>query len=80
MALNNAQIKAVWYDYVAGQGNVPLAFSKPDLAAAVAAVDAWMTANAASFNAALPDPFKSTASQAQKAQLLALVALKRYVG
>jgi phage portal protein BeeE len=48
-----------------------------DMAAAVAAVDTWATANAAAYNTALPDPFKSTANSAQKALILAYVCLRR---
>jgi len=55
-------------------------FTKADLDAAVAAADAWATSNAASYNVALPEPFKSVASSGQKAALLAFVALKRWRG
>lgn len=54
-----------------------LPWSKADLDAAVAAVDDWATANAASFNSALPQPFRGTASSALKALLLAAVCLRR---
>jgi hypothetical protein len=51
--------------------------TKPDLLDAITAADAWIDANAASFNAALPAPFRTTATQAQKARLLSYIALKR---
>lgn len=52
-------------------------FSKPDLVAAVAAVDDWAEANAASYNSALPQPFRGTATAAQKAILLAYVCMRK---
>lgn len=52
-------------------------FTKPNLVAAVSAVDAWATTNAASYNTALPDPFKTSASAAQKNLLLAYVCMRR---
>jgi len=78
MALTAPQIKAVWYSFVADLGSTACAFTKADLSAAVSAVDSWATANAASYNSALPEPFKSTATAGQKAALLAYVALARY--
>jgi hypothetical protein len=50
---------------------------KEDLYAAVAAADDWVDSNAASYNSALPQPFRSTATNAQKAILLAALALTR---
>lgn len=54
--------------------------SKTDLAAAVAAADQWVTDNATAFNLALPQPFRGTATAAQKAALLSYVALRRWKG
>ena len=51
--------------------------SKADLRAAVDAVDDYIDANAASLNAALPQPFRSAATAQQKALVFALVALRR---
>lgn len=45
--------------------------------AAVDACDDWCDSNAANYNAALPNAFKNTATQAQKGILLAYVCLKR---
>jgi hypothetical protein len=50
---------------------------KADLAAAVAATDTWIDANAAAFNAALPAAFRTNATQTQKTMLFCLVALAR---
>lgn len=81
-ALTNAQIDATWKQWVENQvqsSPTPIQFTKDDLRAAVAAVDAWATANAASYNAALPAPF-SGATAAQKAALLAYVITRRFTG
>lgn len=51
--------------------------STEDIRAAINAVDDWTESNQASFNTALPEPFKSTATAKQKAQMLSFVALKR---
>ena len=48
-----------------------------DIKAAADAADAWADANAAAFNTALPVPFRTTATTAQKTVLLAIVILKR---
>lgn len=52
--------------------------TKPDIRAAVVAVDAWADANAASFNAALPQPARGVLTVRQKARLLMAVIQRRY--
>jgi len=52
-------------------------FSKAELDAAVGAIDDWATANATSFNQALPQPFRGAASTSLKNLLLAAVCLRR---
>jgi hypothetical protein len=51
--------------------------TKPDLATTVAAIDLWIDDNQASFNAALPQPFRSAASAALKSELFAYVLWRR---
>ncbi len=51
--------------------------TKPDLTAALAAIDDWIDANQTSFNQALPQPFRSTASQELKIMLFCYVLLRR---
>ncbi len=51
---------------------------KPDLRAAVDAVDSWVNANTASFNAALPEPAKTQLDARQKALLLMAVVQRRF--
>lgn len=53
-------------------------FTKPQLAAAVAAADDWADANATAFNNALPAAFRNAATAGQKALLLAYVITRRY--
>jgi hypothetical protein len=53
------------------------AFVKADLAAAVAAADAWAESNAASYNSSLPAAFRTTATATQKAALLGLICWLR---
>lgn len=82
MALNAAQISAAWQRWVASSitGATPCQFTRTDLEAAVNAIDAWCTTNATSFNNALPAAFKTNATAAQKAALLAVVCIARYGG
>jgi len=51
--------------------------TKPDLKAAVDATDDWIEANQTSFNTALPQPFRSNATLAQKTFLFCYVAMRR---
>lgn len=83
MALTAQQVDATWKQFVDDQvqsSSQPIQFNQADLRAAVIATDAWATTNAASFNAGLPDPFKTNATAAQKAALLAYVITRRKTG
>ena len=60
------------------QTREPCALSKLDLQAAVGAIDAWIDANAAAFNAAIPQPARGVLTSTQKARLLAAIILKRW--
>lgn len=57
-----------------------LAMAKPDLVAAVNAMDAFLGASQTAINNAFPEPFRSTATTPQKAALLSFVALRRWAG
>jgi len=50
---------------------------KGDIKSAVDATDAWIEANQANYNAALPDAFRNNATQQQKTLLFCAVALAR---
>lgn len=52
-------------------------FTKNDLKAAVDATDSWIDDNQTGYNNALPEPFKSEATQAQKTLLFCAVAAMR---
>ncbi len=55
----------------------PCNFTKADLRAALDACDTWVDSNAASFNTALPQPFRGQATAQQKTLLLCFVAMRR---
>lgn len=55
-----------------------IAVTKPELNAAINAIDQWADDNAASFNSAIPQPARGALTQKQKAWLLALVILRRF--
>lgn len=77
MALSEDQLQTVTRELIAITDPSPFNFARADVRAAIAAVDQWCTDNAASFNTALPQPFRGAATQAQKAAILAYVALRR---
>ncbi len=76
-ALNETDRSEVWKRLMR-QAAVPGSVVKAEFRAAVDACDDWIEANAAAFNAALPQPYRGAASSAQKAALLAAVALKKF--
>lgn len=51
--------------------------TKPQLRAALDATDQWIEDNQASYNLALPQPFRGQATLAQKTVLFCLVAMRR---
>jgi hypothetical protein len=55
------------------------ALKKADLVAAVSAADAWVDANSASYNTALPVAVRNALTVSQKAQLLSAVVRQRFV-
>ena len=57
----------------------PCGLSKSDLRAAIDAIDQWIHDNAAAFNAAIPQPARSTLTSAQKARLFAAVVRHRFL-
>lgn len=50
---------------------------KADILAAVNATDSWIDSNQASYNSALPVPFRTTATLIQKTLLFCYVAMRR---
>lgn len=57
----------------------PLECNKPNIKAAFDATDAWIDANMASFNAALPLPARTALTTPQKALLLIACAQRRFL-
>lgn len=55
-----------------------IGITKHDIADAIQAADAWVDDNAASFNAALPQPARGALSARQKARVMMLVLQRRY--
>lgn len=53
--------------------------TKPELRAAVNALDTWLNDNAAAANAALPQPARGALTAEQKAALLSYVIARRYL-
>lgn len=56
----------------------PGAVTKADLRAAIDAIDAWVDANAASFNSAIPLPARTALTARQKVALLTWVVRRRF--
>ena len=56
----------------------PIGVTRPELRAAVDATDAWIDANAASYNLALPTAARNNLTAKQKARLFFVVARRRF--
>lgn len=74
---NRAAVCAQLQDEVSNVREALSGVTKADLRAAVNAVDAWVEANAAAYNSAIPQPVRGALTAKQKARLLYLVSLKR---
>lgn len=57
----------------------PIGVTKPDLRAALNALDDFLNTNAATINSAIPLPARTSLTTAQKAMLLMYVVQKRYI-
>ena len=55
-----------------------IAIDKPQLLAAIGAIDDWIEANAASFNLAIPQPQRGLLTAKQKAMLLTIIVRQRF--
>lgn len=79
--LSEADRAACWSDFMAEQSanhSTLGDMTKAELRALVDAVDNWVNDNAASFNAALPEPAKTELTARQKARMLLHVVDKRW--
>lgn len=79
--LSDNDRRDVWADLMAdiSRDRESISISKTELRAAVDAIDAWMSTNAASLNAAIPQPARGALSASAKARLLTAIVRKRYV-
>jgi len=65
-----------WAKFMAA-GHCPASLTKPELRAGIDATDNRVEANVASFNAALPQPFRGAATPEQKFAILTFVIQRR---
>lgn len=72
--------QAIWAKYMqdCGSARIEIPLAKAELRAAVDAIDGWVDANAASFNAAIPQPARGALSTKEKSSLLVYVVRKRF--
>ena len=80
MALDNTDRQRVWRGlmrYWSATQETVADINKVQLMAAVVATDDWIEANQASYNAALPQPFKGNATAVQKTLIFCAVAMAR---
>lgn len=76
------QRAALWAEFMAelsGEREPLGPLTKADLRAAVDALDAFLAANAAALNGAIPQPARSGLTAAQKARLLVFVVRRRWI-
>lgn len=66
-----------WFLRILQEAAQEAGFSKAELDAALAAADSWADSNSASYNTALPQPFRGAADANMKALLLAAVCMRR---
>lgn len=66
-----------WVQKAFVEANATANMAHDTIKAAVDATDTWIDTNQASFNTALPEPFKTTADLSQKTLLFCYVAMKR---
>lgn len=78
--LSNADRQAEWAEFMReiSHEREAIAVDKNELRAAVNAIDDWVDANVASFNAAIPQPARSALTAKQKARLLMRVVKRRF--
>ena len=79
-ALTNEDRRKLWAEFMRYSSNIReiIGLDKAELRAAVDATDAWINANQASFNNALPAATKSNLTPKQKVRLFLEVAQKRF--
>lgn len=73
--LTDEQRREAWAEMMRLGG---VSIAKADLRAAFDAIDDWLDTNAATINAAIPQPARGSLTASQKALPMALVIRKRY--
>jgi hypothetical protein len=78
--LPDSDRQALWAQFMGelSSERARIALAKSDLRAAVDSIDAWVDANAPSFNQAIPQPARSGLTPRQKARLLLYVVRRRF--
>ncbi len=74
-ALPDADRWAIWAEWMKTD---PVEITKPQLRAAVDAIDDWVSNNAAAINAAIPQPARGSLTAKQKAKMLMAVVARRF--
>jgi hypothetical protein len=79
--LTTEQRAALWAELMQelSRDGETVGITKPELRAAVDALDTWLDTNAATINTAIPQPARSALTASQKARLLMFVVRYRYV-
>lgn len=79
--MTDTQRQEAWADYMReiSSEREAIGVTKPDLRAALDAIDQWISDNASSFNTAIPQPARSALTAPQKARLLMFVVRKRFL-
>jgi hypothetical protein len=83
MAVMTTQQRALAFDAFVSElctSREPIGVTKPDLRAALAGVDQWVSDNLAAMNAAIPLPARTQLTASQKARLLMAVVERRFIG
>jgi len=75
--LTSEQRQALWAEFQRDDTG-EIAVTKPDLRAAVDAIDDWFDANAATINQAIPQPARGALTARQKALLFMHIMTKRF--
>lgn len=78
--LPDADRRELWAQWMreASARREQITLSKTELRAAVDAIDAWIDANGASFNSAIPQPARGALSARQKAELFFFIVRRRF--
>lgn len=76
--LNDTDRAEIWADWMR-ENHLAVTITKAELRAAFDALDSWLDTNAATINAAIPQPARGALTAKQKARLLQSVIQRRYV-